>query len=41
MDREDALIEPEASILQEAIEASIVALYDVPDDEESDEEVEP
>ena len=38
---EDALTEPEASISQEAIEASIVALYDAPDDEESDEEVEP
>ena len=41
MDGEDALIEPEASILQEAIEASIVALYDAPDDKESDKEVEP
>ena len=41
MDGEDALTEPEASILQEAIEASIVALYNAPDDEESDEEVEP
>jgi hypothetical protein len=41
INREDALIEPEASILQEAIKASIVALYDAPDDKESDEEVEP
>ena len=40
MDGEDALTEPEASILQEAIEASIVALYDTLDDKESDKEVE-
>ena len=38
---EDALIEPKASILQEAIKALIVALYDAPDNEESDEEVKP
>ena len=41
MDGEDALTEPKASILQEAIEALIVALYDAPDDKESDEEVKP
>ena len=36
---EDALTEPEASISQEAIEASIVALYDAPDDKKSNKEV--
>jgi len=41
LDRDDALIEPEASLSQEAIKASIVALYNAPDDEESDDEVEP
>jgi hypothetical protein len=41
LDREDALIEPEASLLQEAIKALIVALYNAPDDEESDNEVKP
>ena len=41
LDREDALTEPEASLSQEAIEASIIALYNAPDDEESDDEVEP
>ena len=41
LDREDALIEPKASLSQEAIEALIVALYDALDDEESGDEVEP
>jgi hypothetical protein len=41
LDREDALIEPEASLLQEAIEALIVALYNTPDDEESNDKVKP
>jgi hypothetical protein len=41
LDREDALIEPKASLLQEAIKALIVALYNALDDEESDDEVEP
>ena len=41
LDKEDALTEPEASLSQEAIEALIVALYNAPDDEESDDEVEP
>ena len=41
LDREDDLTEPEASLSQEAIEASIVALYNAPDDEESDNEAEP
>jgi len=41
IDREDALTEPKDSILQEAIEALIIALYDAPDDEESDKEVKP
>ena len=41
MDGEDALTKPKAFILQETIEALIVALYDAPDDKESDEEVEP
>ena len=38
---EDALTEPKASISQEAIKALIIALYDAPDDEESDKEVKP
>ena len=41
LDREDDLIEPEASLSQEAIKALIVALYNAPDDEESDNEAEP
>jgi hypothetical protein len=41
LDKEDALTEPEASLSQEAIEALIVALYNTPDDKESDNEVEP
>jgi hypothetical protein len=41
LDREDALIEPEASLLQEAIKALIVALYNAPDNKESDNEVKP
>ena len=40
LDKEDALIEPEASLLQEVIKALIVALYNAPDDKESDNKVE-
>ena len=39
LDREDALIEPKASILQEAIKALIIALYNALDNKESDKEV--
>ena len=41
MDREDTLTEPKAFILQEAIKALIIALYDALDNKESNEEVEP
>jgi len=41
LDKEDALTEPKASLLQEVIKALIIALYNAPDDEESDNEVEP
>ena len=40
MDREDTLIEPKASILQEAIKASIIALYNTLNNKESDNKVE-
>jgi len=39
LDKEDALIEPKASLSQEAIKALIVALYNAPDDKESDNKV--
>ncbi len=39
INREDALTEPKASILQEVIKALIVALYNTPDNKESDKEV--
>jgi len=35
LDREDALIEPKASLLQEVIKALIIALYNALDDKES------
>ena len=35
LDREDALIESKASLLQEAIKALSIALYNAPDNEES------
>ena len=38
---EDALTEPKASISQEAIKASIIALYNAPDNKKSDKEVKP
>jgi hypothetical protein len=41
LDREDTLIEPEASLSQEVIEASIVALYNALNNKESDNEVKP
>jgi hypothetical protein len=41
LDREDALIEPKASLLQEVIKALIIALYNTPDNKESDNKVEP
>ena len=41
IDREDALTEPKDSILQKAIKALIIALYNAPDNEESDKEVKP
>ena len=41
LDKEDALIEFKASLLQEAIKASIIALYNAPDDKESDNKVKP
>jgi hypothetical protein len=39
LDREDALIEPKASLLQEAIKALIIALYNTLDNKESDNKV--
>jgi len=39
LDREDALIEPKASLLQEVIKALIIALYNAPDNKESDNKV--
>jgi len=39
LDKEDALTEPKASLLQEAIKALIVALYNTPDNKESDDKV--
>ena len=36
LEGEDALVEPKALLTQEAIKASIIALYNKPDDEESD-----
>ena len=41
INRKDALTEPKASILQEAIKALIVTLYNAPDDKESNKEVKP
>jgi len=41
LDKEDALIELKASLSQEAIKALIIALYNAPDDKESDNKVEP
>ena len=41
LNREDALIEPEASLLQEVIKALIIALYNTLDDEESGYKVKP
>ena len=41
LDKEDALIEPKASLSQEAIKALIIALYNAPDDKESNNEVKP
>jgi hypothetical protein len=41
INREDALIKPEASIPQKAIKASIVALYNAPDNKESNKKVKP
>ena len=37
----DALIEPKASLSQEAIKALIIALYNTPDNKESDNKVKP
>ena len=39
LDREDALIEPEASLLQEVIKALIITLYNILDNKESNNEV--
>jgi hypothetical protein len=39
LDREDALIEPKASLLQEAIKALIIALYNTLDNKESNNKV--
>jgi hypothetical protein len=39
INREDALTEPKASILQEVIKASIIALYNALDNKESNKEV--
>ena len=36
LEGEDALVEPKALLTQEAIKALIIALYNEPDDEESD-----
>ena len=41
LDREDALIEPEASLSQEVIKALIVALYNALDNKESNNKVKP
>ena len=41
LDREGALIEPEASLLQEAIKALIIALYNTLDNKESNNKVKP
>ena len=41
LDREDALIEPKASLLQEAIKALIIALYNILDNKESSNKVKP
>ena len=40
LDKEDALIEPKASLLQEVIKALIIALYNTLDNEESNNKVE-
>ena len=39
LEGEDALAEPKALLTQEAIKALIVALYNAPDNKESDKEV--
>jgi hypothetical protein len=41
LNKEDALIEFKASLSQEAIKALIIALYNTPDNKESDNEVKP
>ena len=41
LNRENALIEFEASLSQEAIKALIIVLYNAPDNKESNNEVEP
>ena len=41
INREDALIEFKASILQEVIKALIIALYDAPDNKKSNKEIKP
>ena len=41
LDKEDALIEPEASLLQKAIKALIIALYNALDNKESNNKVKP
>ena len=41
LDKEDALIELKASLLQETIKALIIALYNMPDDKESGNKVKP
>ena len=41
LDREDDLTEPEASLSQEEIKASIVALYNAPDNKESNNKAKP
>ena len=39
LDKEDALIEPKASLSQEVIKALIIALYNAPDNKESNNKV--
>ena len=41
LDREDALTEPKASLLQEAIKALIIALYNALDNKENNNKVKP
>ena len=41
LDKEDALIEPKASLLREAIKALIIALYNALDNKESDNKAKP